>query len=109
MREFHNYVTGYQEGRSMWFEPDFFPIKERLADGLDLEGDSSAIVDVGGSHGFVMKGFRASYPDWKGCLLIQDLPQVVSEALKNPDGLDFMVHDFLCRSRSKVSSTLLRF
>lgn len=93
---FQNYVHGQREDRPTWTDEGFYPIHQRLIDGLRVDGDSSVLVDVGGGAGHVLSQFMTDVPEWKGRLILQEQDVVIQ--LAETSGLDprieTMVHDF---------------
>ena len=51
------------------------------------------VVDVGGGRGDFLEDFRAHRPDLKGCMIFQDLPEVLAGREDIP-GVTAMAHDF---------------
>lgn len=95
-QRFHAYIHSIREHRPSW--TDMYPAKERLATGLRLEGDASALIDVGGSLGQLLEEFRSDVPDYTGRLILQDLSPVIEMAKAQPAPLDKRIelqpHDF---------------
>ncbi|KAF2962887.1 hypothetical protein GQX73_g10684 [Xylaria multiplex] len=91
---FHGFVYTLRAHRPSWFE--MYPVKERLIEGMDIEGSASALVDIGGGTGQTLEDFRAHVPNYTGKLVLQDLPKVIEAAQKQ--GLDTRIslqsHDF---------------
>lgn len=51
----YNYInSGMRKHRPLW--TDMYSCEEFLVDGLKLDGDASAFVDVGGSMGNILQG-----------------------------------------------------
>ena len=95
-RAFHAYVHGQREDRPSWTDVGFYPVKERLQDGLKFEGDSSVLVDVGGGAGHVLKEFCERVPSWKGRLVLQEQQAVIDQVKSTDmnDRIELVVHDF---------------
>lgn len=95
-QRFHAYIHSIREHRPKW--TDMYPAGERLATGLQLEGDASALVDVGGSMGQLLDEFRTDVPEYTGRLILQDLSSVIEMAKAQPLPLDKRIelqsHDF---------------
>lgn len=90
---FMNHMAAYHQGRPSWMDPGFYPVQERLVDGLDK--DAPLLVDVGGSTGHDLAEFRRKHPEVQGQFILQDLPEVIEKArtLISPD-IKAMEHDF---------------
>ncbi|RYO87703.1 hypothetical protein DL766_009942 [Monosporascus sp. MC13-8B] len=75
-----------------------YPVKKHLIEGLELDGDASAFIDVGGGTGQILQDFRASVPEYAGKLVLQEIPEVVARATQMGVGKDgrigLQVHDF---------------
>lgn len=56
--------------------------------------DAVLLVDVGGNKGDDLKAFRDRFPELRGRLLLQGLPEVISK-LPPIGGIEKMVYDFL--------------
>ena len=51
------------------------------------------VVDVGGGQGVILKDLRASRPDLKGRMIVQDLPKEVQKG-EEAEGVEAMSYDF---------------
>ncbi|KIX07836.1 uncharacterized protein Z518_02490 [Rhinocladiella mackenziei CBS 650.93] len=85
-------MAGQRFNRIDWF--DFFPVKDRLLQGLD--GANVLLVDVGGGRGHRLQRFRSRFPDdtRTTTLVLQDLPDVIDAADDLDEGIVKMAHDF---------------
>ncbi|KAJ8610952.1 hypothetical protein MRB53_038256 [Persea americana] len=83
-KDFNNHMLGYGTGRKIWYEPECYPVQERLISGMDA--DSPLLVDIGGGVGRDITEFRARFPLGGTCIL-QELPEVAKEA-KVGDGVE---------------------
>ena len=83
MNSFHKYRS--QE----WF--DYYPIAERV----QVQDSSRAlIVDIGGGLGQELLKFKDAYPDLKGRLIVEDLPAIINDIKKLPEGIEAIGQDF---------------
>ncbi|KAK8133094.1 hypothetical protein PG999_001267 [Apiospora kogelbergensis] len=93
---FHLYIHALRQHRPSW--TSMYPAQARLVEGLKLDGDASAFVDVGGSVGQILQDFRAEVPQYTGRLVLQELPEVVAAATAKSVGADgrieLQAHDF---------------
>ncbi|CAD6594481.1 MAG: hypothetical protein ASARMPREDX12_009039 [Alectoria sarmentosa] len=94
MAAFHAYVYGQREERPSWMDEGFYPVHERLIRGLHLDGDSSALVDVGGGVGYCLEEFRLKVPQWKGRLVLQEQEAVVKQISGLDARIEVMAQDF---------------
>jgi hypothetical protein len=90
---FMNHMSAYHQGRPSWMDPGFYPVRERLAAGLDTS--APLLVDVGGSTGHDLQEFRRKHPEVQGKFVLQDLPEVIEKAklLVGPE-IEAVEHDF---------------
>ena len=94
MAAFQAYLYGQREERPTWVDEGFYPVQERLVHGLVLDGDHSALVDVGGGAGFCLEEFRAKVPQWKGQLVLQEQEAVVKQISGLDPRIKVMAHNF---------------
>lgn len=87
-------MRGYRQGRLPWMAPGFFPVKERLIDGLDTSKDPVLLVDIGGSVGHDLEEFTKYHGDAPGKLILQDLPAVITEIKDLNPRITPMEYDF---------------
>ncbi|KAI3399351.1 hypothetical protein diail_7078, partial [Diaporthe ilicicola] len=98
---FHGYVYALRKHRPAWSE--MYPVKERLIDGLKMDGDSSVFVDVGGGTGQILEDFHASVPEYAGRLVLQEVPEVINAAVASGSKVardsrfELQTHDFFTR------------
>jgi hypothetical protein len=76
---FNSFMRAYRAGNTMWFDPAFYPVTERLVKGFEPTNNEVFIVDVGGGRGHDIHAFAAQFPDHPGKLLLQDQPSVIKE------------------------------
>lgn len=93
---FHGYIHALRVHRPSL--TDMYPVKERLVDGMKTGGDSSALVDMGGSLGQVLQDFARDVPEYTGRLVLQELQEVVEAAVASGVGvegrIELQTHDF---------------
>jgi hypothetical protein len=92
---FHGYIHTQRIHTPSWSSA--YPVKDRLVDGLKLEGDASVLVDVGGGVGELLQDFHKAVPEYKGRLVLQELEEVIGTAKANGVGeggrIELQVHD----------------
>jgi len=92
---FNHFMQAYREGNAMWFEPDCYPVAERLAQGFDSATSEVFLVDLGGGKGHDLAAFATAHPSPPGKLVLQDQPAVIAESstayaeLFESQGIDF--------------------
>lgn len=76
-------------------DPGFYPVSERLGNGLNKDfQDSVFLVDVGGGLGHDLEELKAKHSDVSGSLILQDQPDVIAQINKVSPGIELTVHDF---------------
>ncbi|EAW11089.1 o-methyltransferase [Aspergillus clavatus NRRL 1] len=90
---FNNHMSVYHQGRPSWMDFGFYPVPS-LAEGV--ADNDVLIVDMGGSLGHDLSELRRKWPDLPGRLIIQDLPDVISQTktLQLHSTIEPTVHDF---------------
>lgn len=90
-------MSAYRAGKISWLDPGFYPVQEQLIDKFDAQLSDVLLVDVGGGLGHDLRELREKYLALPGQLILQDRPEVVSEAPTDPDNDEIfqaMAHDF---------------
>jgi len=108
-KAFNNHMTGYHQGRPSWMDPGFFPVKERVEQGMTRNGNDVAIVDVGGGMGHDLVELRNKQPGFPGRFILQDLPQVIEQISPPLKGIEAMAHDFYTEQPVKGGITVEPF
>jgi hypothetical protein len=103
---FMNNMSVYRQGRPSWMDPGFYPVQERLIQGLNP--DARLIVDVGGSTGHDLAEFIRKYPTVDAKFVLQDRREVIerARALVSPK-IEPMVHDFFTEQPVKGKPSLI--
>ena len=91
LRCFDMYMAGRRAGKISWL--DYYPVKERLVDGTDLE-NVIFMIDIGGGQGHDLKSLSDKFgkEGLPGRLILQDLvadTREIKEAAFEP-----MVYNF---------------
>ncbi|KAL9617310.1 MAG: hypothetical protein Q9160_007890 [Pyrenula sp. 1 TL-2023] len=83
-------VNGAQLNWLTWF-----PVREQVFDGMKLDEDSVALVDVGGGRGQQLELFRKKCSSSPGRLILEELPAVVDDITQplNP-AIEIVKYDF---------------
>ncbi|KAH6640167.1 S-adenosyl-L-methionine-dependent methyltransferase [Chaetomium tenue] len=93
--QFNHHMGGYRQGRPSWMDPDFYPVQERLVQGLDTTtADAALLVDIGGGLGHDLAEFRRKHPRAPGRLVLQDVPAVIAQTAGLDASIEPMVYDF---------------
>ncbi|KAI9708623.1 MAG: hypothetical protein M1820_003841 [Bogoriella megaspora] len=91
---FFLYIYAQRNERPSWTDHDFYPVNERLIQGLILEGDESALIDVGGATGQCLQEFLEKVPDWKGRLILQEQEPVIKQSKGLDSRIELQAYDF---------------
>lgn len=75
-------------------DPGFYPVKERLLEGMTANKGEVTIVDVGGGMGHDLVELKKKHPELFGRYILQDLPQVIEQIPQPLEGIEATVHDF---------------
>ena len=94
--DFIAYLNGRREGMvGHWF--DIFPAKEKLTPIFDtIKDNEPLLVDVGGNICYDVQAFQSRFPNYRGRLILQDLPENITKArdILKDTGIECMEHDF---------------
>lgn len=85
---FNKFMEHRKKSSPTWL--DVFPMAEETK---SADPNGVFFVDIGGGMGHMCQALRAKYPDLKGRVILQDLPQAIDMALQTP-GVENTVHDF---------------
>ena len=91
---FNHHMGGYRQGRPPWMASSFYPVQERLVEGLAADKDAVLLVDIGGSVGHDLAQFRDFHPSAPGRLILQDLPVVIGQIKDLNPAIERMPYDF---------------
>lgn len=93
--EFGNFMSAYRAGKANWYDPQFYPVQERLIDGYDSKNGEVLLVDVGGGRGHDCQLFTDRHTSRPGKVVLQDQEEVITSIL-DQDKLPFesQTHDF---------------
>lgn len=100
-------MAGYRQGKRSWSEPDFYPVEDRLGNGLKGDGEAVLVVDVGGGMGHDLEEFKAKHPGLVGRLILQEREEVVNQIQGLSSGIEATVHDFFTEQPVKGTLSLL--
>lgn len=112
LANFSAYLSGRREDMvGYWF--DIWHAKERITKIMETSPDSkrALVVDVGGNVGYDLQAFRKRFPELKGRLVLQDLPDNIRNAktLLEGDEIEAMEYDFFTPQSVKGQSHLRRY
>ena len=84
------WMTGQRVGQRIWL--DVFPFESELFFRLS-QPTTPVFVDVGGATGHQCAALVSKFPQLKGRVILQDLPEVLQRAVPI-EGVELMPHDF---------------
>lgn len=96
LKDLNTYLFAQRSERPSWTSDGFYPIQERLIQGMDTKDDRSALIDVAGGAGFYLEEFRTKFPDWKGRLVLQEQETIIEQVKSmglNPK-IEYQSYDF---------------
>ncbi len=103
--DFNSFMQSRREGRPSWFAP--YPVEENLLSERDPSPDAVLLIDIGGGRGHDLSKFRTTYPKHGGRLILQDQPDVISNASADLEGIECMPHNFFMPQPIKGKSQRL--
>ncbi|KAF2771887.1 putative hydroxyindole O-methyltransferase, partial [Teratosphaeria nubilosa] len=102
---FNHFMKAYREGNTMWFEPELYPVAERLEQDFDPGANEAFLVDIGGGKGHDISAFAAAQPDHPGKLILQDQASVIAEVPGQTHPFTLQPHDFFTPQPIKHART----
>ena len=87
-------MSGYRAGKSSWVDPGFYPVEERLGNGMKQGADEVLLVDVGGGLGHDLELLKQKHAGVPGRLVLQDKEEVLSQITAPNAVFEKMAHDF---------------
>ncbi|KAL8898204.1 MAG: hypothetical protein Q9207_006822 [Kuettlingeria erythrocarpa] len=91
---FNNYMRGYRAGKPSWVDPGFYPVEERLGNGMKEGQEEVLLVDVGGGLGQDLDLLRQKHAHVPGRLILQDKEEVIGQISAPDTVFEEMAHDF---------------
>ncbi|KAI6378425.1 hypothetical protein MCOR25_002291 [Pyricularia grisea] len=88
---FHKFMALRRQANLTWLT--VYPVRQEIGQSADLNPERALYVNMGGSIGHQCAQFKEKYPDIPGRVILQDLPEVVAQAMNTP-GVENMGHDF---------------
>lgn len=89
-------------------DPGFYPVPA-LTQGTNITDQDVLIVDMGAGVGHDLSEFRRKWPAIPGRLIVQDLPEVISQTktMNLHKSIKPMEHDFFTEQQIKGMSLVL--
>ncbi|KAK4907421.1 hypothetical protein LTR49_023567 [Elasticomyces elasticus] len=93
LADFQGLMSSYRTDRAEFL--DVFPAEQHLIEGFQVSetGHEVLMVDIGGGRGHELLRVAEKFPATKGRLILQDLPDVIEQALQS-DRIELMAYDF---------------
>lgn len=93
--QFADFMSAYRAGKANWYDPNFYPVSDRLINGFDAKNHEVLLVDVGGGRGHDCQLFTERHSSHPGKIILQDQDDVIS-SIQDKDKLPFesQAHDF---------------
>jgi len=85
-------MEGVRSSRPAWV--DWFPVQDRILDGVKMNGDAVVLVDVAGGRGHDLELFRSRFPQGEGKLVLEDLQAVIDDVKRTNEGIVLQKYDF---------------
>ena len=89
---FNTFMEGMRGSRPHW--TDWFPVQERVLDGVDDDRTRPLLVDIGGGRGHDIACFAERFPNAPGQLILEELPAVIDDIATLDPRIQRMKHDF---------------
>ncbi|TVY78544.1 O-methyltransferase asqD [Lachnellula suecica] len=99
LNDFSVYMSGIRVTRKHWIE--WFPVAEQLLSGFSGGKDDVLLVDMGGAYGHDLEKFLEKFPEAKGHLVLQDLPNTIGNITSLSEGIRAMPHDIFTEQSVK--------
>jgi hypothetical protein len=74
-----------------WY--DYYPVTSKIGDSFDEK--LPLVVDVGGNIGINISNFHAKFPELPGRLILEDLPEVITNIQELDPAIERIAHSFL--------------
>lgn len=105
-KQFNNHMSAYHQGRPSWMDVGFYDVPQLIS--TDVDDDGVLLVDIGGSVGHDLSEFRRKWPEARGRLILQDLPEVLDQArtMSLDKSIEIMDHDFFTEEPIKGKMVL---
>lgn len=85
-------MTGIRGSRNHW--SDWFPVEREILSTIPGAENDTLLVDVGGGKGHDLERLLSQYPQTKGRLVLQDLPDTINRIQQLSPDIRRMPHDF---------------
>ena len=91
-RRFDNLMSWRRREILRWYE--VFPVAKLTLPTLRSDFSAVLVVDVGGSQGHDILGFRDRYPNLPGRLILEELPETLRSISEPLEGVEAICYDF---------------
>lgn len=104
--DFNKFMTGTRGSRNHW--SDWFPVESEILSTIPGAENDALLVDVGGGKGHDLERLLSQYPQTKGRLVLQDLPDTINCIQQLSPDIRRMPHDFFTpqpvKGKKEISS-----
>ncbi|KFY33493.1 hypothetical protein V494_07590 [Pseudogymnoascus sp. VKM F-4513 (FW-928)] len=96
LQQFDSFMSAYRAGKANWYDPGFYPVRERMIAGFDPSSSDVLLVDVGGGRGHDVAAFASQYGSHTGNIILQDREPVIAGVVASDEERPFeaQAHDF---------------
>ena len=91
MQTFNTYMTGNRGSKPSWL--DWYPAEDRLLLGSTKDSTAVLMVDIAGGRGHYLIAFKESFPEAKGRMILQEVPEVINDIIDPDPSIEPMIHD----------------
>lgn len=88
---FNTFMAGKRASRPTWAQ--WWPVESLIFRSQELDPSKALLVDVGGSRGHDVQGFKNKFPN-RGRLILEDLPQVIDDIKELDSDIERVKYDF---------------
>ncbi|KAI0012631.1 putative O-methyltransferase [Xylariaceae sp. FL0662B] len=92
LNDFNLFMGNTMGARQYWL--DWFPVEERLLNGVTFTKDSILLVDVGGGRGHDVVAFHEKFPNQEGRIILQDRASVMDNIQGLNAAIELVTYDF---------------
>lgn len=92
LKDFNSSMARNRGSRKHWV--DWFPVESQILSAISSAENDTLLVDVGGGKGHDLERLLSKYPETKGWLVLQDLPDAINSIEQLSPDIHPMSHNF---------------
>lgn len=92
LKDFNTFMKRNRGSRKHWI--DWFPVESEILSAIPSAENETLLVDVGGGKGHDLERLLSKYPQTKGRLVLQDLPDTINSIEQLSPDIHPMSHNF---------------